>query len=240
MSADQYVLAIDLGTSGPKVAIVSESGEVLHCEVEATELILLPDGGAEQDPDDWWQKICSASKKVIAKNIVPLEKISSVAVTSQWSGTVAVDREGKHLYNSIIWMDSRGAKHVAQMMDGLVKFQGSDVVKLAQWILLTAGMPGLSGKDSLAHVLYIKNEMPDLYAKTYKFLEPKDYLNVRLTGKFGAAQDSIALHWVTDNRDLSKLITIPASSIRQASTRKTARSLFFDRCARKNHSRRRA
>lgn len=203
--ADQYVLAIDLGTSGPKVAIVSESGKVVHCEVEATELILLEGGGAEQDPDDWWQKICAASQRVIAKNLVPLDRITSVAVTSQWSGTVAVDKSGKHLYNSIIWMDSRGAKHVAQVMDGLVKFQGYDVVKLAQWILLTAGMPGLSGKDSLAHVLFIKNEMPDLYAKTYKFLEPKDYLNVRLTGKFAAAQDSIALHWVTDNRDLDKV-----------------------------------
>ena len=207
---DFYVLAIDLGTSGPKVAIVSEQGEVLDCEVEATELVLLPDGGAEQDPNDWWDKICRASQKLMAKNLVPSEKISAVAVTSQWSGTVAVDREGKHLHNSIIWMDSRGAKHVARAMDGLVKFQGYDVVKLAQWILLTAGMPGLSGKDSLAHVLYIKNEMPELYAKTYKFLEPKDYLNVKLTGKFAAAQDSIALHWLTDNRDLKKVYYHPS------------------------------
>jgi xylulokinase len=203
--ADMYILAIDLGTSGPKVAIVSERGEVLDCEVESTELILLPEGGAEQDPDNWWEKICAASKKLMAKNIVPPERISAVAVTSQWSGTVAVGKDGKHLHNAIIWMDSRGAKHVASAMDGLIKFQGYDVVKLAQWILLTAGMPGLSGKDSLAHVLFIKNEMPDLYANTYKFLEPKDFLNLKLTGKFAAAQDSIALHWLTDNRDLNKV-----------------------------------
>ena len=207
--ADLYVLAIDLGTSGPKVALVSEQGEVIDCEVESTELILLPGGGAEQNPDDWWQKICAASQRVMAKNLVPREKISAVAVTSQWSGTVAVDKEGKHLHNSIIWMDSRGAKHVAQVMDGLVKFQGYDVVKLAQWILLTAGMPGLSGKDPLAHILFIKNEMPGLYAKTYKFLEPKDYLNLKLTGKFASAQDAIALHWVTDNRDLKKVYYHP-------------------------------
>ncbi|HNJ65817.1 MAG TPA: FGGY family carbohydrate kinase, partial [Turneriella sp.] len=207
--ADQYVLAIDLGTSGPKVAIVSEMGEVLDCEVESTELILLPEGGAEQDPVDWWSAICKASQKLIAKNIVPVEQIDCVAVTSQWSGTVAVDEQGKHLYNSIIWMDSRGAKHVSRMMDGLVKFQGYDVVKLAQWIMLTAGMPGLSGKDPLAHILFIKNEMPDLYARTYKFLEPKDYLNLKLTGKFASAQDAIALHWVTDNRDLNRVYYHP-------------------------------
>lgn len=207
---DLYILAIDLGTSGPKVAIVSESGEVIDCEVEATELILLPNGGAEQSPDDWWEKICKASQRLMAKKVVPAESIVGVAVTSQWSGTVAVDREGKHLHNAIIWMDSRGAKHVASAMDGLIKFQGYDVIKLAQWIMLTAGMPGLSGKDSIAHVLFIKNEMPDLYAKTYKFMEPKDYLNTMLTGKFAAGQDSIALHWVTDNRDLKKVYYHPS------------------------------
>lgn len=220
VSSDLYVLAIDLGTSGPKVAIVSEMGEVLDCEVESTELILLPNGGAEQSPDDWWDKICKASKRLIAKNLVPLEKITCVAVTSQWSGTVAVGKDGAHLYNSIIWMDSRGAKYVAKMMDGIVKLQGYDVIKLAQWILLTAGMPGLSGKDPLAHILFIKNEMPELYAKTYKFLEPKDYLNLKLTGKFASAQDAIALHWVTDNRDLNKVYYHPglikASGIDQA------------------------
>jgi len=208
--ADQYVLAIDLGTSGPKVALVGETGNVLACEVEATELQLLPNGGAEQDPNDWWQKICTASKKLLAKNLIPIEQIQAVAVTSQWSGTVAVDEKGNHLHNAIIWMDSRGAKHVAKAMDGLVKFQGYDVVKLAQWILLTAGMPGLSGKDPLAHILFIKNELPELYAQTYKFLEPKDYLNLRLTGRFATAQDAIALHWVTDNRDLNKVYYHPS------------------------------
>ncbi|HRP68281.1 MAG TPA: FGGY-family carbohydrate kinase, partial [Turneriella sp.] len=94
--------------------------------------------------------------------------------------------------------------------DGLVKFQGYDVVKLAQWVMLTAGMPGLSGKDSIAHILYIKNEMPHLYAQTYKFLEPKDYLNLKLTGLFATAQDAIALHWVTDNRDLNKVAYHPS------------------------------
>lgn len=202
---DQYVLAIDLGTSGPKVALVSDMGEVLDCEVESTELLLLPEGGAEQDPDNWWSAITKASQRLMAKKLVPTEHIRCVAVTSQWSGTVAVDRNGKHLHNAIIWMDTRGAKHVAKLMDGLVKFQGYDVVKLAQWLFLTAGMPGLSGKDPLAHILFIKNELPELYAKTHKFLEPKDYLNLKLTGKFATAQDAIALHWVTDNRDLSRV-----------------------------------
>jgi hypothetical protein len=48
-------LAIDLGTSGPKVALVSVQGEVLACEIETTPVMLLPGGGAEQAPNDWWK-----------------------------------------------------------------------------------------------------------------------------------------------------------------------------------------
>ncbi|MCX7633072.1 MAG: FGGY-family carbohydrate kinase [Turneriella sp.] len=207
--AEPLILAIDLGTSGPKVAIASDCGEILDLEIGSTELILLPGGGAEQDPTDWWRAITQSSQKLMAKNPQLRERIACVAVTSQWSGTVAVDREGKPLHNAIIWMDTRGAEHIAKLMDGLIKFQGYDVVKLAQWLLFTAGMPGLSGKDTLAHILFIKNAMPDIYARTYKFLEPKDYLNLKLTGQFATAQDAVALYWLTDNRDAHRVYYHP-------------------------------
>ena len=48
----EYILAIDLGTGGPKVALISTDGEIAGYEFEATTLLLTPDGGAEQDPDD--------------------------------------------------------------------------------------------------------------------------------------------------------------------------------------------
>ena len=56
-------------------------------------------------------------------------------------------------------------------------------------------------KIPLCHILWIKQNQPDIYRKTYKFLDPKDYINLRFTGKFAATYDSILLHWVTDNRD---------------------------------------
>ena len=56
MPADEkYILAIDLGTSGPKVALVSVQGELVSSEFEETQLLLLPEGGAEQSPTEWWQ-----------------------------------------------------------------------------------------------------------------------------------------------------------------------------------------
>ena len=57
----EYILAIDLGTGGPKVALISTDGEIAGYEFEPTRLIYTPDGGVEQDPDDWWQALSTAA-----------------------------------------------------------------------------------------------------------------------------------------------------------------------------------
>ena len=49
-----YVLALDHGTSGCKVALISVRGQVVDYAYEPTPLTLLPGGGAEQDPEQWW------------------------------------------------------------------------------------------------------------------------------------------------------------------------------------------
>lgn len=202
---DKYILAIDLGTSGPKVGVFSAEGQTVAYEFEPTRLSLLPNGGAEQDPDDWWNAIKQATRRLLAQGNVPREKIVALCCTTQWSGTVALDKEGRHLMNAIIWMDSRGAKYADEITGGLIGIEGYGIGKLLTWIRLTGGAPTHSGKDSISHILYIKNELPEIYKATYKFLEPKDYLNLRLTGKFAASFDSIAVHWLTDNRNIAKI-----------------------------------
>ncbi len=201
----KYILAIDLGTSGSKVALYSTRGECAGYEFEATPLHLFPNGGAEQNPDDWWNAIKQAAKRLLARGLIRNDDVVALSGTTQWSGTVPVDRDGNALMNAVIWMDSRGARYVKQITGGLVELEGYGLGKLLTWLRLTGGIPGHAGKDSIAHILYLKHECPQIYSATYKFLEPKDYLNLRLTGKFAASYDSIALHWVTDNRNLSRV-----------------------------------
>lgn len=205
-AADQkYILALDLGTSGPKVALYSTQGEYVGHEFEATPLYLKPNGGAEQRPDEWWYAIVLATKRLLAKGLISSRDIIAISCTSQWSGTVAVDRNGNPLTDAIIWMDSRGAGQVRQATGGTIQFEGYGLQKLVRWLRLTGGIPAHSGKDPIAHILYLKHERPEIYRATYKFLEPKDYLNLRLTGMFAASYDSITLHWVTDNRKINSI-----------------------------------
>ena len=126
----ECILAIDLGTSGPKVALVTTEGEVLASEVESTELFLSEGGGAEQDPDDWWRAITTATRRITDRHLVPVEQIIAVAVTSQWAGTVPVNEDGNALGRAIIWLDSRGAKYVPEVAGGLIRIQGYGALKL--------------------------------------------------------------------------------------------------------------
>jgi xylulokinase len=202
---DGCVLAIDLGTSGPKVALCTLQGEVVGWEREPTQLTLLPGGGAEQDPQSWWAAITRAVQRLLGRGLVSTQVIRAVGCTGQWAGTVAVDRSGRALRNAIIWLDSRGAPYVRRRTGGPLTVDGYGVDKLLAWIRLTGGLPSRSGKDPIAHILWLKHEEPEVYRAAYKFLEPKDYLNLRLTGEFAATYDSITLHWVTDNRDLRRV-----------------------------------
>ncbi len=201
----KYILSIDLGTSGSKTAIVSVHGDVVDFDFESVPLLLSPNGGAEQKPDDWWQAIMTTSKRLLGKGSVDSNDIVAIVASTQWAGTVPVDQDGKPLMNAVIWMDMRGARYVAEMAGGPVKIEGYSPLKLLRWIRMTGGAPGLSGKDPVGHILLIRNEFPDIYQKTYKFLEPKDYINFCFTGKFAASYDSICLHWVTDNRDITRI-----------------------------------
>lgn len=202
---DEHILAIDLGTSSVKLALVSVTGVLADWEVEPLEISLLAGGGAEQDPDHWWAAIGRGAHRMLDRRSVPVERIVGLNLSSQWSGTVPVDRSRRHLTNAIIWMDSRGADAVKRVTDGFPRIQGYGAAKLAKWIRLTGGVPGHSGKDPIAHILWLRDERPDVYRETATFLEPRDYLNMRLTGKVASSFDAITLHWVTDNRDLERI-----------------------------------
>ena len=82
---------------------------------------------------------------------------------------------------------------------------GYNARKLRHWLRITGGIPSRTGKDPVGQMLFLKHERPDVYEAAAKFLEPMDYLNLRLTGRAVAAYDTIVGHWVTDNRDLSKV-----------------------------------
>ncbi len=200
-----YLLAIDLGTSVCKVALFSAQGEILQLETAPVPLHLLPNGGAEGHPHEWWQVITRLVHRLLHPSPVPVETIRAVVCTAPWSSTVVIDKGGEPLGNAILWMDTRGAPYIRELIRGFPAFEGYSLRKLFTWVRLTGGAPGRAGKDPIAHILYLRHEQPERYRSAWKFLEPVDYLNFRLTGVLATAPETITLHWLTDNRDLSQV-----------------------------------
>ena len=201
----KYVLAIDLGTGGPKVGLVNQDGQVASSASAPVKLSFLADGGVEHDPAEWWTTITACAKKVIQTAGVPAAAIIAIAVTSMWSVTLPVDENGEPLMNVMSWMDGRGGRYNREVVKGFPNIQGYKLSTMLKYLQKVGFPPTLKGVDALGHMLFIKHERPEIYRQTYKFLEPMDYINLRLTGKFAATQNTVLPMMMVDNRRLDML-----------------------------------
>src|SRR5215207_5042794 len=124
---EPIILAVDLGTSGMKVALITVSGRVLGWEMEPVQLILTPDGGAEQSPEEWWQAFLSAAGRLLKREEGAGPSVIAVCCSTQGEGTVAVDREGNAIGNAILWMDMRGAQYLRKQLHGWINVGGAGI-----------------------------------------------------------------------------------------------------------------
>jgi len=192
------ILAIDLGTSNAKAAVVSIRGELLGTGRASIETSFTHDGGAEQDPEQVWERVLSACEEALS-SVADRKEVLGVACASQYSSIVPVDSEGRPTANMVAWMDKRGAPRRLSKLPG-GKGMKPNPLQMLRWIQVHAIPPLDSGADSLAHMRWIKLARPDAYERTATFLEPMDFLTMRFSGRHVANRCSAFLMLLTDNR----------------------------------------
>ncbi|MGS5085747.1 xylulokinase [Hydrogenophaga sp. A37] len=197
----RLVLAVDLGTSGCKCALVSLDGTVQAWAFRAVQLHV-QGALAEQEPQDWWRAFLDSAGEILGADAGLRSRVVAVCCSTQTEGTVCVDRNGQAIGRALTWLDARGAAAMARRVRGRgLSIEGYGPLKLWRWLRLTGGAPSLSGRDSAGHMVYLRDEEPERYERTHKFLNVLDYMNLRLSGRFCATQDSAVTAWVTDNRN---------------------------------------
>ena len=194
------MLAVDLGTSGPKAAGFID-GRIVATARALVETLYLPDDGVEQNPEAVWGAVKTACGEAMRCSAVPAQDVLAVICSSQYSSIVPVDAAGRATMNMILWLDKRGAKERLSKLSGYPRRTDTP---LQQWRWLKLhGLPPVSGGMSLTHMRYIKYARPEVYERTAKFLEPMDYVTLRLSGRATANQCTVFMSLLTDNRALN-------------------------------------
>jgi len=197
-----FILVHDVGTTGNKACLyrVGETLELVESYVVEYPIYVLENGGVEQKADEWWASICQSTHQVLKESAVPASAIRGMAFCAQMQGVVLVDQNGRVLRNPMSYMDGRATAQIGRYLHtGFPRIDHLNLVKLLQFVRLTGG-GAASTKDSLWKYLWVRDNEPEIFAATHKWLDVKDYLALRCTGEYSMGYDSANVTFVFDTR----------------------------------------
>lgn len=200
MSGERWILAIDLGNGGPKVAVIDLHDQIRAVSVRPVLTQIGLDGTATQDANEWWTQLVAAARQAIRDSNVNPNALHAVGITGQWGSTVPVDAHGIPVGDVLLWADTRGQKYMREIIGGPISFRGFAPHRVVPWVRKTGGAPTPSGADPTGHSLVLQRELRSTYDRAAYLLEPVDYLGMRFTGRVAATPASMILSWLTDNR----------------------------------------
>ncbi|MBN1299261.1 MAG: xylulokinase [Actinobacteria bacterium] len=168
----QYIIGIDIGTSGCKTILADNKGRVVASSMEEYPLYTPKPGWAEQDPEDWWKATISTISAVLKKSKIFPQDIKAIGLSGQMHGLIALDSGGNVIRPAFLWNDQRTLKQCSEIINKaggekqLLKYTNNSM------------LPGYTG----GKILWLKQKEPQNYQKAAIFLNPKDYIRFKLTG----------------------------------------------------------
>ncbi len=166
----KLLLAHDLGTSGNKATIFSEEGHLIDSVSHEYPTEYSAGGFAEQDPAYWWESVCVTTRKLM-ENHDP-SRVAAISFSGQMMGCLCVDKNGVPLRKHILYSDQRS---LAQEKSFKEKGGSDEIYRITGH--------RASASYGATKLMWVRDNQPDIYKKTYKMLNAKDYLTFRLTGR---------------------------------------------------------
>jgi len=168
-----YLLGIDVGTSGTKALLVDLKGNIVARAVEEYPLQTPKPGWAEQDPADWWRATVGAIRRVIADSGVNAADIKGLGLSGQMHGSVFLDSSHNVIRPAILWCDQRTAEQCRWITE-----------RVGEKVVVEETLnPVLTGFTA-PKIAWLQQVEPDNWEKTKRVLLPKDYIRFMLTGAF--------------------------------------------------------
>lgn len=196
-----YILAYDIGTTGVKTCLfgVEDTIKLLASASRGYPLYIMPDGGAEQDGDDWWNGMCQSTAELFSKIDIKPEQIAGISFCSQMQGLVLADENGIPVHRPMSYMDQRATEEIKKGIANGLQVAGANIFKLLPSLMIT-GAVSSSVKDPVWKYKWVEAHEPENFERAYKWLDVKDYLICRCTGKFTMTEDSAFATLIYDTR----------------------------------------
>jgi xylulokinase len=196
----RYILVHDLGTTGNKAVIFDENGNVVASNYRPFKTYYPRPTWVEQNPMEWWEAVCETTRLVLNESKIPPQNIACVSFSGQMLGAVPVDERGNLLRSQVmIWCDARSWKQAEKMIEYFGGWENYYKIMGTGW-----------GPEILPvhKFMWIKENEPSIYEKTYKFLEAKGFIEYKLTGEFATdhGDASITGYFDTKKRKISNEI----------------------------------
>lgn len=188
------ILTCDTGTTGVKCTLFNPKGEALFSVRRSYPTQYPHPNWAEQDPDVILAAMFDGIKELLMQ--VNPQRIACLGLSGTMNGCIPVDETGKALYPNIIHSDSRTEAQVGEILK---------VIPFEDFYRLTGNRADTH--YTLPKILWFKEQQPDIYRKARWYLNIKDYIYGKLTGRFG----------YTDYSDASLTIALDINKRRWAS-----------------------
>ncbi len=165
----KYLIGVDLGTSSTKSALFTVDGRKV-AEASAEVPIYYPKPGiVEQNDDDFYSTAAQTVKKIITESGIDPREIAAIAFDSQMAGIGMIDEKFRPSARFDSWLDMRCQPYIDFMEE-----QCGDL------ITQITGCPPTCNHGS--KILWWKNEQPEIYNNTAKYITPCVYVAGRMAG----------------------------------------------------------
>lgn len=171
----KYFMGIDVGTNETKGVLIDQTCAIVAFVSRGHELLNPRPGFFEHDAETtWWGDFCAVSRQLLQESGVSAADVGCVGLSALGCDCVPVDAEGTALCNAILYgVDSRSHKEIEWLYD----YYGREEAERLYG-------HELCSSDVAPKILWVKNNLPQVYAKTAKFLTGSSYLCAKLTGEY--------------------------------------------------------
>ena len=181
----ELILTYDIGTTGAKAVIFRKDGSIVGSAYKQYETYYPQPGLVEQEPEAWWTAVVASTQELMAETGTNPHHVAAISFSGQMMGQVPVTAAGELLLERVpIWADGRATEQAAYILDTL----GGHEAFYRE--TLQGNSPEL---HSIFRVMWLRDQMPDLFKRTYKFLHAKEFIAQRMTDAFATDYTDQAL-----------------------------------------------